>query len=176
MRRHLGAAFSVALLLVVGCLPGTSGPPTLSAPTPTPTAPPVTPFPTPTSVEDAIWVLVNAEAEGVAKQDVELLMSIWAEGAVITDANHTPDDPDDDLVWRGREAIRERYLILVFPSAPAMVTHPDLEIEVTGSTAIARSTTTIGGEVEPAGDHWKFEKAESGGWKISGLTYNLEPK
>jgi ketosteroid isomerase-like protein len=176
MRQHLGVAFSSVLLLAVGCLPGASGPPALPIPTPIPTAPPATPTPEPASAEEAVWLLVNAEAEGIARQDIELLMSVWAEDAVITDANHTPDNPDDDLVWRGREAIRERYLVLVLPSAPTTVTHPDLEIALKGSTATARSTTTIGGEIAPTGDYWTFEKKEKGGWKITGLTYNLEAK
>jgi ketosteroid isomerase-like protein len=176
VRRRLGATFYIALLLVAGCLPGTSEPPTPPAPALIPTSPPATPTPTPASAEEAVWQLVNAEAEGIVRQDIELLMSIWAEDGVITDANHTPDDPGDDLVWQGREAIRERYLILVFPSAPTTVTHPDLQIEVAGSTATARSTTTIGGEVAPAGDNWTFERTEKGSWQIAGLTYNLEPK
>jgi ketosteroid isomerase-like protein len=176
VRRRLGVAFCLVPLLAAGCLPGSSGPPTLPAPTLIPTPPPATPTPTPSSAEEAVWQLVNAEAEGIVRQDIELLMSIWAEDAVITDANHTPDNPDDDLVWQGREAIRERYLVLVFPSAPTTVTHPDLEVEVAGSTAAARSTTTIGGEVAPAGDYWTFERTEKGSWKIAGLTYNLEPR
>lgn len=176
MRKQLIAALSAALLLLTGCLAGLDSSPTAPASVPPPAQPTPTPTARPGSDDEAVWLLVNAEAEGIARQDIELLMSIWADGAVITDANHTPDNSTDDLVWRGKEAIRERYQVMVFPSAPTAVTHPDLYTQVSGSTATARSTTTIGGEVEPGGDHWAFEKTANGDWKITGLIYNLEVK
>ena len=54
----------------------------------------------------------------MVSQDIGGLMNLWAPEAVIADAKHTPDNPNDDARWRGRDAIRERYVVLVFPGNP----------------------------------------------------------
>jgi ketosteroid isomerase-like protein len=172
MRAYLGLCGLIALTLLAACGPAT--PPALTPPLFTPARPPATLTPVPATAEEAVLQLLNAEAEGVAQQDIDRLMSIWAEDGRITDANHTLDNPDDDLVWQGQDAIRERYIVMVFPSAPTIVAHPDFEIVVKGDTATVTTTTTIGGEVAPAGDLWTFRKTKEG-WKITALVYNLEP-
>jgi len=63
----------------------------------------------------AIQELLAREAQGMVEQDVRALMDLWVEDAVVTDAAHTPDDPSDDLVWRGWDAVRDRYVYIVFP-------------------------------------------------------------
>jgi ketosteroid isomerase-like protein len=129
--------------------------------------------PTPATDEEAIFQLLNAEADGVVSQDIDRLMEIWAEDGVATDANHTPDNPGDDRVWGGIVAIRERYVNEIFPSAPSSVTHPDVELTIEGNSATAVSTTTIGIDHAPAGDRWTFAKTD-GRWLITSLTFNLE--
>jgi hypothetical protein len=101
-------------------------------------------------------------------------MDIWDEDGVITDASHTSDVTSDDFVWVGHDAIRERYVNLVFPSAPTEVAATDIQLTIEGDTATAISTTNIGDEVQPGGDRWTFAKKD-GRWKITSLTYNLEP-
>ncbi len=156
---------SLILFLVASCGPSAS-----PAPTPEPRG---TPTPTPATDEEAILQLLAAEAERVVQQDIDLLMEIWAPDAVVTDANHTPDDPGDDRIWEGAEAIKERYLVIVFPSFPTQAIHPDVELNVSGDTAEAMTTTTIGIDMAPKGDKWTFAKVE-GHWYITSLTFNLE--
>ncbi|NPA91036.1 MAG: hypothetical protein GXO55_06270 [Chloroflexi bacterium] len=136
--------------------------------------------PTPTPVgwglpdEEAIRAVLDAEARGVAEKNVDLLMQLWAEDGEVRDARHTPDLPQDDAVWRGRDAIYQRYVHLVFPGNPQYVAHTDLVITIQGDHAVVTSTTHIGGEVSQAGDRWELVKRE-GRWLLYRLTYNLEP-
>ncbi|MFQ6016418.1 MAG: YybH family protein [Anaerolineae bacterium] len=151
--------------------------------TPIGTAPPPPPqvkvaptdTPVPATDEEAIAQLLYAESEAVVQQDIDRLEFIWAEEGVVTDANHTPNNADDDLMWNGWPAIRERYVTLVFPSNPPEAEPLDMEITIEGDEAIVISTTHIGVETSPAGDRWTLTKIE-GTWKITSLTYNLEPR
>ncbi|MGC8838267.1 MAG: YybH family protein [Anaerolineae bacterium] len=122
----------------------------------------------------AILDLLQREAQGVVAQDLDALMALWAEGAVVTDAAHTPDDLTDDLVWRGRDAIRDRYVHLVFPGGAKEAGPLDVRVEVHGDRATAWATTRIGDEVSPGGDRWTFVR-RGGRWYLESLTYNLEP-
>ncbi len=125
--------------------------------------------------DQAIRALINAEGELVVAQDISPLMRLWADESHVTDAKNTPDDASDDQSWRGKDAIRHRYVRTVFPGAPATTQPADLEITLDGDRATVRATTRIGDEVSPAGDRWELVQQE-GCWYISGLTYNLEPK
>ena len=131
--------------------------------------------PQPASAEEAIRQLIASEGQGVVSQDIAGLMDLWAADAVITDAKHTPADPNDDARWSGRDAIRERYVVLVFPGNPVSAGAADIELEIQGDQATAISTTLIGNEVAPGGDRWTFA-LKDGRWWITGLTYNLEAK
>jgi len=133
-----------------------------------------TPTPVPATDEEAILQLLAAEGEGVVQQDIERLMEIWAEDGVVMDARHTPDDGSDDLTWRGRDAIRQRYVTLVFPGHPSTAGAADVQLSIEGDAAEALSTTRIGSEIAPGGDRWTFARRE-GRWLITSLTYNLEP-
>ena len=126
--------------------------------------------------DDALAIdnLVRQEGQGVVAQDLEALMPLWHAEAVITDANHTPDDPTDDTVWHGADAIRDRYIYLVFPGGATTATPRDLSMEFKGRRATARSTTQIEGEISPGGDRWGFVR-DGDRWTIDSLTYNLEP-
>ena len=122
----------------------------------------------------AVTAVLRAEGEFVAGQQIEELMALWAEGAAIVDAKHTPDDPDDDQRWRDKDAIRHRYVRTVFPGAPASASPANLTITLDDAQATVRATTQIGGEVSPGGDRWTLVK-HGGCWLIETLTYNLEP-
>ncbi|RME82773.1 MAG: nuclear transport factor 2 family protein, partial [Caldilineae bacterium] len=124
--------------------------------------------------EEAITQLLLAESEAVVQQDIERLAELWSEDAMVTDANHTPDDAGDDAVWRGIDAVLDRYVVLVFPGNPQFAAPEIDEIVIVGDMAWARSTTRIGSEVSPGGDQWTFVRRE-GRWYIQSLTYNLEP-
>ncbi|MBX7237258.1 MAG: nuclear transport factor 2 family protein [Caldilineales bacterium] len=124
--------------------------------------------------QTALRQLLLAEAEAVVKQDVERLAGLWAADGVVIDARHTADNQGDDATWRGRDAILDRYMVLVFPGNPQFAEPTDISFEISGDTAKAVSTTRIGDEVSPAGDRWEFRFAD-GRWWITSLTYNLEP-
>jgi len=159
---------TLALALVLsGCgVPAvpTSLPPTVAVGTPTPV---------PANDEEAIVQLLAAEGEALVQQDISRLMDIWAEDGAVVDARHTPDDSSDDLAWRGRDAIYQRYVTVVFPGNPVTAGAIDVQATVSGDTAEAVATTHIGAELAPGGDRWTF-KRQDGRWFIASLTYNLE--
>jgi hypothetical protein len=130
------------------------------------------------SAEEQIAALLRAEGELVAAQQIDALMALWADGGEVVDAKHSPDDPSDDQRWMGLDAVRHRYVRIVFPGnpAPPPLESPDPPPTVTidGDRAEVRSTTRIGGEVAPAGDRWNFVR-HGDCWSIAALTYNLEP-
>jgi ketosteroid isomerase-like protein len=171
MMRRLPAAILLLLLVLAACAPAHPAA-TLG---PRPTTPARTPTPQPATDEEAIRQLIASEGHGVVSQDIAGLMDLWAPDAVIADAKHTPDDPNDDARWSGRDAIRERYVVLVFPGNPLSAGAADVTLNIRGDQATAVSTTAIGSEIAPGGDRWTFAK-QGGRWWITGLTYNLEPK
>ncbi|MGB5934152.1 MAG: hypothetical protein WBH57_13950, partial [Anaerolineae bacterium] len=64
------------------------------------------------------------------------------------------------------------YLV-IFQSFPTQAAHPDVELTISGDTAEATTTTTIGIDMAPKGDEWTFAKIEER-WYITSLTFNLE--
>ncbi len=162
--RKLGYALILGVFLLLGGCGGTRTPP----PTPTPT-----PVGWGLPDEEAIRAVLDAEARGVMHQDIDLLMALWSEAGEIRDARHTPNDPSDDVVWTGKQAIYQRYVHLVFPGNPTVVQHPDMVIHIDGDRAVVTSTTRIGQEVAPGGDRWELRK-ENGAWKLLRLVYNNE--
>lgn len=165
---RLCAIVSVLALLAGGCAqPALPTAPVLLMPMPR------TPTPVPASDEEAVLQLLAAEGEAVVSRDIERLMEIWADDGVVVDARHTPDDAGDDLTWRGRDAIYQRYVTVVFPGNPMVAGAVDVVLSINGDGAEAYSTTHIGSEVAPSGDRWTFKRRD-GRWLITSLTYNLE--
>jgi hypothetical protein len=156
------------LLLLSACSSATPTP----EPTPAPLAGSCS-LPATGDDESAIRALLVAEGELVVTQAIDPLMQLWSDDARIVDAKNTPDNADDDQVWDGKDAIRNRYVRIVFPGAPASVDHSDEIITIDGDRAQVESTTTIGSEVAPAGDRWEMVN-RNGCWLLASLTYNLE--
>jgi ketosteroid isomerase-like protein len=127
----------------------------------------------PANGEEAVRQLIAGEGAAVVRQDIGALMDLWAEDAIVTDAKHTPDSMSDDATWRGKDAIRSRYVVLVFPGNPQAAGARDVQVQVSGDRASATSTTAIGSEVSQGGDRRTFVRRE-GRWWIESLTYNLE--
>ena len=98
---------------------------------------------------------------------------LWAQNAHITDARHTPQQPEDDQSWHGADVIRHRYTSIIFPSAPDTAQPANLLITIDGNHANVRSTTQIGQEASLAGDQWQIIR-ENGCWLLQRLTFNLE--
>lgn len=126
------------------------------------------------SNEEAISNVLNGEGAFVVAQDIDKLMDLWALGSLIADAKNTPEK-DDDQVWQDKDAIRHRYVRIVFPGAPSVAQPSNLDIAIQGSEAVVMATTNIGDEVSPHGDEWQLIN-QDGCWLIKSLTYNLEAK
>jgi hypothetical protein len=164
------------ILLAIVALGACTAPRRAAAPASQPVARPAgTATPPPATDEEAIRQLVVLEGQDVVSQDIEGLMDLWAVDATVTDAKNTPADTTDDARWSGTDAIRDRYVVLVFPGAPATAGDPAVKITIEGDKATAAGTTTIGSEVSPGGDRWTFVRRD-GRWWIESLTYNLEAK
>ena len=168
-----GACFGLAACGAPATSPSLGSQPATLGPRPMALA--LTPTPQPATAEEAIRQLILLEGQGVVGQDIGGLMNLWSPEAVVADAKHTPDNLNDDARWRGRDAIRERYVVLVFPGNPSLISPADVSIVIDGDKATATSTTRIGAETSPGGDRWDFVRRD-GRWWITGLTYNLEPK
>ncbi len=171
MSKRTLLALCALFVLAVGC--GTQSPPV-------PTVKAVTPrertkTPVPATPEEAIRQLINAECEAVVQQDIDRLQDIWASDGVVTDANHTPDNTSDDVTWKGWDAIRDRYVNIVFPSNPTFCEHPDAQVTINGDSATAVSGVRIGVTNARNSNNWAFRKAGDN-WKITSLTYNLDPQ
>lgn len=121
-----------------------------------------------------IRALIAAEGRFVVNREIGPLMALWAEDSQVINAKNTPADEEDNQIWQGTDAIRHRYLNVVFPSAPETVGNLTLQVSVDGDRAQAQGTTQIGGEVSPNGDLWQLQRSD-GCWYLQALTYNLEP-
>ncbi len=171
MRKLIFIAAAALLIAAVGCS-GTVPPPPPSGP---PAARPRTPTPVPANDEEAIRQIAVAEGEAVVQQDIDRLQAMWATDGVVTDANHTPNNPSDDKTWKGWAAIRDRYVNIVFPSNPAFAEHPNIRVTITNDTATAIADTKIGITNLKDNDRWTFRKID-GQWKITSLTFSLAPQ
>ena len=175
MMRRL--ALLVCLLAVLALMVGACA----GSPSPPPT-PPVTVEPQPGSCglgpfgddELAIRAVLEAEGRLVVAQALPDLMALWDESGAVVDAVHTPDDAGDDQRWDGVDAIRHRYVWLVFPGAPAQASPGQMAVEVDGDMATVTATTQIGDELSPGGDRWELVRTPAGCWVIQQLTFNLE--
>jgi hypothetical protein len=172
MRKFMFIAAAALLVAAVGCSTGAPPPP---PPGGGPAPRQRTPTPVPANDEEAIRQIIVAEGEGVVQQDIDRLQGMWATDGVVTDANHTPDNPSDDKTWKGWAAIRDRYVNIVFPSNPAYAEHPNIRATLTGDTATALADTKIGITNLKDNDKWTFRKID-GQWKITSLTFSLSPQ
>jgi ketosteroid isomerase-like protein len=164
-------ALSALIILAIGCNTAAPAPPTARpAPPRTRTATPVPP-----DDQSAIRQLINAECEAVVQQDIDRLQGMWTSDGVVTDANHTPDNTSDDVTWKGWDAIRDRYVNIVFPSNPTFCEHFNTQVTINGDTATAISGIRIGVTNAPNSNKWTFKKTGDG-WRITSLTYNVNPQ
>ena len=166
------AAIGVLLIFVVACTGAVPTPPvveTNSVPR-TRTATPI-----PATDEEAIRQLINAECEAVVQQDVDRLQGLWLNSGVVMDANHTKDNTGDDVTWKNWDALRDRYVNIIFPSNPTFCEHPDIQVNINGNDATATSSVKIGVTNCKDCNSWTFTK-DNNGWHIASLTYNLNPQ
>ncbi len=172
MRKLFFFAAIAVTIAAVGCSTGALPPP---PPGGLPSPRERTPTPVPSSDEEAIRQLIVAEGEAVVQQDIDRLQAMWASDGVVTDANHTPDNPSTYKTWKGWTAIRDRYVNIVFPSNPQFAEHPNIRVTLTGDTASAIADTKIGITNLKDNDRWTLRKI-SGQWKLTSLTFSLAPQ
>ena len=165
------AALGVVLILVSACDAFGGGAPTPPVVTPSETRV-RTPTPVPATDEEAIRQLINAECEAVVQQDVDRLQGLWANNGVVMDANHTKDNTGDDVTWKNWDALRDRYVNIVFPSNPTFCENRNIQVAMNGNNATASSAVSIGVTKCDDCNAWVFTK-DGSGWKITSLTYNL---
>ena len=158
-----------ALILVVAL--------TACAPLPAPTPPPATDdgpavtapaeiAGTPVEIVPALIAaaLITSEREASIAGDTHLLTKLWATDARIVDGRGT-DDPADDYVWQGRDAILDRYVIAVFPAPP-----PPLDPSLLDSLdIIVDADGTVHAELGV--DRWIFVQQDDR-WRLLELRYN----
>jgi hypothetical protein len=171
MRKFMFVAAAALLVAAVGCSTGAPPPPAGSpAPVRERTATPV-----PANDEEAIRQIVVAEGEAVVQQDIDRLQGLWDKDGVVTDSNHTSDNPGDDKTWKGWAAIRDRYVNIVFPSNPAFDEHPNIRVTISGDTATAIADSHVGVTNLKDNDKWTLRKID-GQWKLTSLTFSLAPE
>lgn len=164
---------ALLVFAVSACGTGSPVPPTVG-PGPRPTIQ-RTATPVPADDEAAIRQIMNAECEAVVQQDVDRLQGLWASNGMVIDANHTKDNPGDDVTWKNWEALRDRYVNIVFPSNPTFCEHPDIRVSISGNTATATNSLKIGVTNCKDCNAWTFTKGNDG-WRITSLTFNLDPQ
>jgi ketosteroid isomerase-like protein len=172
MPSKLFAALTILAIVATAC--GGNQP---APPNPNPSQPPRqrTATPVPATDEEAIRQLINAECEAVVQQDVDRLQGMWANDGVVIDANHSKDNTADDVTWKGWDALRDRYVNIIFPSNPTFCEHPDIKVTIGSAEATATSSVKIGVTNCKDCNTWSFSKAGDG-WRIVSLTYNLNPQ
>jgi len=126
-----------------------------------------------------IKALILQEAQAALRGDVERALALWSREGTIRDLNFTPEDPRDDQVWQGREAIRRRYQAEFAQRTYLRLAHRAIAATVEGETARADNDlealiqTPRGTEqvLRRRSDRWTFRQ-EAGEWKILSLAVN----
>ncbi|HEX7077122.1 MAG TPA: glycosyltransferase [Candidatus Eisenbacteria bacterium] len=129
--------------------------------------------------EAHIRALLYLEGRAALSGDVEAATRLWSADGVIRDANYTPDDPSDDRVWTGIEAIRQRYRAEFGQRRYLKLAHSDASVIIEGNRATvvndlhAEILTLTGLQTVflSRSDRWTFRK-EKDGWRILELVVN----
>lgn len=134
--------------------------------------------------ERAAAVLV-AESSAARGGDLKEALALWHPDGEVVDQNFTPDRPEDDRVWRGKEAVRERYMrefrerdyVSLQHLNPTMRMESDLMVTENDLDAIVRRGST--GQIEQVhlrrSDRWELRE-QNGRWQIVKLTVNRTPR
>ena len=166
-------------LILVLLLPLIAGCGRQAAPTPAlvvvllPTA---TALPTAVTLEEQATAVVAAEAEAVRQQDIDALAALWLADGSVVDANHTPDNTEDDRIWHGWTEVKQRYIADVFPyvSEPVAVPRPHVVVPKVTISGDQAEVLIPGPDGQTTQDRWLLRR-QGDTWAIAGLTFNLAP-
>jgi len=171
----------------------TSTPTSTSTDTPTPTVSPIltpspsptptlTPTPTPTCAVTAttdaetLFAIIDAEAQAVLSEDIELIKAIFAPDAIIRNeaTGQEWDSPEAYYTEKFRNEVHCRvehydYHILKLTKTEALVT-----TRGRGEWGWEAQGCTMTYENPPDADQWRFRKDAFGCWWIVRFTYNVQ--
>lgn len=118
--------------------------------------------------------LITAERGAARAGDLGGLADMWTSDARIIDGRGT-EDPDDDFVWSGQDAIMDRYILAVLPAPPPPLDDAALEsLRVLSDSEGPQSDETRPPEVihvELGIDRWTLTFVD-GRWRLAELRYN----
>ena len=158
LRRKVQAAL---LAWGLALLAGGCATPALAPPHAAPTVPETPAFVT-APIQEAALQLVAAERQAAIDRDLNTLAQLWAPDSRVVDARGT-GTPEDDLVWPGKAAVLDRYVVAVFPNPPPPLGGlVDATVDVDGESAV----------LDLGSDRWRFVFAD-GRWWLAELTYGL---
>jgi cellulose synthase/poly-beta-1,6-N-acetylglucosamine synthase-like glycosyltransferase len=131
------------------------------------------------SLDELAGAALILEADAARRSDVERALRLWDPDGVIVDANFTPGDPTDDLVWRGTRELRERYQREFRDRRYLRLAHRNLRIVLSGDTAVIMNDVDAvfesGGELRtvslPESDRWVLHRT-NGEWRFVRLELN----
>ncbi|HET9831517.1 MAG TPA: hypothetical protein VFP91_07405, partial [Vicinamibacterales bacterium] len=134
----------------------------------------------PNTPETLIGRQLVREADAVRRQDIDTALALWDRDGVIRDEAFTPENPEDDRVWNGRDDIRRRYeqefqlrrykrlrhlnLVVTFQSDHDATVVNDLD-------ALIESDRQSSHVVLDKSDRWTLHRV-SDEWRIVGLEVN----
>lgn len=139
----------------------------------------------PPSREERAAAPLVIESAAVKSRDVDRALGLWAPDGMIVDRNFTPDEPTDDRVWRGLDAVRDRYLREFRQRDYVSLRHLNLDIHVEGTRAVITndldavirrmSTGRLEEVILPRSDRWELRESQ-GRWQIVKLEVNRTPR
>jgi len=134
---------------------------------------------TKSSPEGQVKSIVYLEGKAALDANAGAALRLWDPAGVIRDARYTLADSSDDVVWRGREAIRARYRNEFGQRRYLELSHSDASVIIEGNTATlvndlrAKILTPKGIQSVflSKGDRWVLRR-EDGTWRITELVVN----
>ncbi len=149
----------------------------LSAATPAPIA--ATPIPVATvsfspSDLEQVQTLINNETQATVAHNLALLQSIFAPDAAVIDRAGTPENLDDDTIWRGWPNIQRRYEAF-FSTGVSSISLVNVSIHIDGNQAmVTHDGAILNGVLRP--DHGVYTLSKTADrWLITGLEYGNQP-
>ncbi len=133
--------------------------------------------------EAEIKGIIYLEGSAALRGDAAEAIRLWSPNGVIRDASYTLSDTTDDRVWRGPDAIRERYREEFRARRYLKLAHTDASVFIEGDHAtvvndLRAEILTLQGIQQvhlSRGDRWTFVRAKDG-WRIVELVVNRSPR